>query len=252
MKTDPLAELADSASDLFRDGDGAHLDDALIEARVSAGEGFGPAELAHLAACTECRTVLALAAQATAEPGEVLPFTAPAPRRRGNRSLGWLAAAVVVVGAGLATWRLVPAESGYTHKGSAGELSPEVTFLATDTNGARRDVRERGTVFLDERLGFKYGNPAGRHRTLTVLGWDGERIHWYYPEAEGGAPFQVESGAMAVRLPFDIALRPDHRPGRLTVVGAFDVDPAALAAELRSGETPRGASAVSVEIEEGR
>jgi len=112
-----------------------------------------------------------------------------------------------------------------------------VALLATGPDGGTRNLRGEPTVSRSERLGFRYGNPAGAHATLTILGWDGEQVHWYYPERPGGAAVRLDKGpdARGVRLPFDIALHDEHRPGALTVVAGFDLDPETLAGWLRDG-----------------
>lgn len=223
---------------VFGDGDPAHLDDADVEARIAAGAAFTTTELEHLARCVECRTVVALVT-ADQQPPESL---AASPLGRGL----WLAAAAVLaIGAGLAAWPALRGDDGYTRKGAGAPLTAEMTLLATGPDGARRDVRDGDVVRLDDRLGFKYGNPDGRHRTLTVVGWDGQQLRWYYPASADGAPHAAEPG-LARRLPFDVKLD-DHRPGTLVVVAAFDADPAKLAADLRAGRAPPGALRLTVE-----
>ncbi|MBI2378966.1 MAG: hypothetical protein HYV07_33535 [Deltaproteobacteria bacterium] len=112
-----------------------------------------------------------------------------------------------------------------------------VLLLAVGDNGLR-DLRDQGTIRLDEKIGFVYSNPAGRYSKLTILGWDGEEVHWYYPDSPGQPGESIKGGAAAnaVRLPFDIALGEAHHTGRLTIAAAFDLAPDVLSRGLVSGK----------------
>lgn len=236
--------LADHADEVFGGADGPHLDDEVLE-RAGGGQAtLTEAQRAHLADCAECRWVLALAS----EGAEVVPLPARGPR------WGAVVALAAAVALGVALWPRTAAtpEGGLTARGDEAPLTAEVVFLATDPSGRRRELRDDDAVPVGARLGFVYGNPGGVHATLTVLGWDGERLHRYYPEV-GEAPFAVDRGPQALgrRLPYDIELREAHGPGPLTVAAAFDVDPEALAAALEAGALPKGASVVRLRLTEG-
>ena len=248
------AALQAHAADVFAArSTGEHLDDELIERTLSTGRAWTASQVAHLATCAECRDVVALAARSGAPSGTSLA-AGSTPWRPLLAWLGAAAAASMVVVAGTRLG-LAPAlaPEGYAPKGhdQSGDLAPEVTFLATSAEGRRRDLREGDAVGLDERLGFKYGDPSGGHLTLTILGWDGARVHWYYPERAGAEPVALarRAGALAVRLPEDIALGHAHRPGPLTIAAAFDAEPSELAASLRSGgPLPDGATRIRVRV----
>jgi hypothetical protein len=204
------------------------------------------------------------------------PETAPAPPDRaplgllasigqrlaawgqGLRTAGaipWAAAAVAV--ALLAVWAVPTGRQGaagddWRARGATGPEveDADVAWLATSAGGPPRAPRDGDTVALSERLGFVYGNPSGARRHLVVLGWDGARVHWYYPSAPGEPPQPLQSGpsARGLRLPFDIGLAQDHRPGPLTVVAVFDGDAEALARDLRSERVPQGPAVRTLRI----
>ncbi|MEQ8280684.1 MAG: hypothetical protein RMA76_39690 [Deltaproteobacteria bacterium] len=226
--------LREHHEDLVEDAGGQHLDDARLASIADAGEALTAAELHHLARCAECREVHAALSQTN-----VVPLR----RRRLWLGVAGLAAAAAI----LIVMR--PAEdAGYRAKGEAQELGvASVALIATSTSGARRDLREGDTIRRGERLGFRYGNP-GDHRTLTVLGWDGDQVHWFYPERASGAPAELESGALNRRLPFDVVI--DEELGaELEVVAAFDADPDTLAEQLRSGARPEGVTVFRVQVQ---
>lgn len=216
------AELVFARSD-----EGPHLSDERLASVVCDGAKLTKAELTHLAECAECREVLAIELRE---------------REGGRRASRWvertlLGVAVAAVAAGLALFIIpTPAPMPRTRGGDLAPLTADVTVLAVDDSGRRRELSDSDRVRLTERLGFRYGNPQGRFSTVTILGWDGERLHWYYPASDSEPAQQVEGGkrAMSVRLPFDVKLN-DHRPGPLSIVVAFDRNPKALADALRRG-----------------
>ena len=222
--------------------DDTHLPDERLAA-VAEGSRLTPAERGHLGACSECRAVLA-------EVGALQP-TPPVARPRAQA--GWVALALGLLGTAAALvvwWRPVGdsrVDSGTYHaRGSDAGLAPEVIVLAHDAAGTRRTLSAGASVRPTDRLGFVYGNPAGVHRTLTVLGWDGARVHWYYPERLGDPPVAVRP-ERSVRLPFDVGLE-DHSPGPLTVVAVFDTDPQALARDLAASGPPPHAHVLVLEV----
>lgn len=210
---------------------GPHVDDERLSLCAEGRGRLTRAERQHLAHCEECRDVLGQ--------GAALPQP-----ETSSRWVKWRWPAVFIptlaAAAGL-MFALSPRpgpESEYRLRG-ASEVAEQasLSFVATGRDGRRRVLNPGDAVVLGEQLGFRYGNPAGLAKTLTVLGWDGQTIHWYYPEAEGGAPAPLEGGPAAVnrRLPFDVRLGPDDRLGPLTLIAAFDAPPAVLAADLRKG-----------------
>lgn len=229
MHTHARAALEDEAK-------GPHLGD---ERLAQAAEGTRPlqrAERVHLSHCAECRDVLAAAVLAAPRP----PAQVIAPRR-------WLRTAVPVLAAAAGVLFMVsrastpPASSQYQVRGKQGgpAESASVTFLATDQDGRRRDLVQGATLRYGERLGFRYGNPDGAAQTVTLLGWDGQTVHWYYPNEEGGAAMKLEQGpkAQSLRLPWDDKIGPEYKAGRLSLFAAFDTDPGVLAQAIRRGKT---------------
>jgi hypothetical protein len=215
---------------------GEHLVDARLAAVIEhPGTRLEAEEIAHVAACIECQDVLIhLVRRET-------PWI-PNPIRFGFRRPLIFLPAAAALGTLVAFLALSPlTRDQFLARGrvdAAGEAS-EVALLATpsDPQKPKHDLHDGDRVALSEHLGFRYGNPSGGHRTLTVLGWDGAVIHWYYPDHPGGAPLALEFGeaAQAVRLPFDIALSEHHRVGELLIAAGFDVAPEAFAARLESG-----------------
>ncbi len=219
---------------LAGDAEGEHLDDARLAQIADAGEALTAEELAHLARCAECREVHAALSHTN-----VVPLR----RRRVWLAVAGLAAAAAV----LIVLRPVD-DAGYRAKGEGHELGvASVALIATSTAGARRDLREGDTIRRGERLGFRYGNP-GDHRTLTVLGWDKDEVHWFYPERASGAPAEIEPGALNRRLPFDVVID-EELDGWLEVIAAFDADPDAMAERLRSGARPEGVTVFRVRVQ---
>ncbi|MEQ9498553.1 MAG: hypothetical protein RIT81_16880 [Deltaproteobacteria bacterium] len=203
---------------------------------------FTEAERAHLAACAECRAVVAAALRA--EPSNVVSLASRRKRLTAITltALGAAAAVALVLQDGA-----TPSYQGT--KGSAVELEASVSLLVTDAGGRTRVVFDGGQLGTDERLGFRYGDPAGHHATLTIVGYDGQRVHWYYPERSGDTGFPVEAGARSVRMKEDIELD-DHRPGMLRVAVAFDAAPVEVAEALAAGRTPKGATVFRLNLRE--
>lgn len=230
---------------------GVHLDDERLAAVVELRAPLRAEERTHLAACAECRAVLAEVGRE--QPAPVIPIF----RRRPV----WIAAAAAVAAVALLAIN-VPAllprdELQARGRGSNADVAePEasgVALVAVDAAGVRRDLASGARATLSDQLGFRYGNTSGARRTLSILGWNGGHVHWYYPESAAGAPIALESGqaARAVRLPFDIALAERHVAGPLTVVAGFDLDPRSIARALESGEDPRalGPNVEVIELE---
>ncbi|MEQ9500203.1 MAG: hypothetical protein RIT81_25235 [Deltaproteobacteria bacterium] len=217
---------------LAGDAEGEHLDDARLAQIADAGEALTAEELQHLARCAECREVHAALSRSN-----VVPLR----RRWVSLGVAGLAAAAAVL------IMLRPTEdTGYRAKGEAHELGvASVALIATSTAGARRDLREGDEIRRGERLGFRYGNP-GDHRTLTVLGWDGYKVRWFYPERASGAAAEIEPGALNRRLPFDVVIDEDFQEGPLEIRAAFDADPDAMAERMRSNARPEGVTVIRV------
>ncbi len=225
--------LSERGDEIF--GDDArtpHLDDQRIEGAMAAESGFTPPELSHLAACAQCRTVVAMVvsdAEVEAPANNVIPLWR-------NK---WVAPALAVAASLTVAvmWQAAePQEPAYAYKGASVVSTAEVTYLATDTQGNRRDLRPGDTIQIGERLGFKYGDPDGTHRTLTVLAWDNQDVHWFYPDGPGKPAFTLSDDlAVGVRMPFDIELDGDFKAGELTIVAVFDLEPGAAASALRTG-----------------
>lgn len=223
----------------------AHLDDGVL-ARIAEGSLRPDAQQrAHLADCRECRDVLGIAAAMAPSEVEVRR----ASRWKWTLFPGFAMAAVAAVAVFMVG---DPTSETYRTRGGVDRYTEaSVTFLRSDARG-RAVVEAGATVALDAQLGFRYGNPTGEARTLTVLGFDGETIHWYYPERAGGAPMALDRGPDAVsrRLPFDIRLQERHRAGALHLYAAFDVDPDELAAAIVRGAPPPGATHLKIELVE--
>jgi len=209
-----------------------HLDDGAL-ARLAEGK-IRPtaAQRAHLLECLECRDVLGAAAGA-------VPDLAPEPRRR----FGWATWLVpgFAAAAAAAVVLFSPAgdrPDGLKARGGDTLGQPaSVAFLVTTAKG-REVLGDGAEVPLSAQLGFRYGNPDGDVDTLTILGYDGEQVFWYYPEAPGKPAFGVKRGPEAInaRLPFDIRLAERHRAGKLQLFAAFDVEPEALAQRIEAGD----------------
>lgn len=226
--------LKEEASDLLRapSPENGHIETAVLVA-AGAGKSLDAATKAHLLECEECRAVL----------GGLLE--APPPHRA-QRWLGQLLAPralalAATVTAGLLFVTLPERPPEYSGKGAATSRfeAASVTVLHDDP-GSRRVLVEGDEVPIGARLGFRYGNPTGEAKTITILGWDRRRVHWYYPETADGAPQPLRSGSdvVAERLPFDVLLDGAHRAGRLELWMGFDVAPAALATRAKSGRPP--------------
>ncbi|MEZ4467574.1 MAG: hypothetical protein R3F43_24805 [bacterium] len=224
---------------LDTEGTAPHPPDERWAEVAEGGLALSAAERAHLAGCAECRAVLAETARLVAR---------PAPAARPRRV--WLSAALGLAAAAAAGAFLLlrppptpgPDAGTFTARGTDDAAPADVALLATDADGRRRDVADGAHLRPTDRLGVVYGNPAGAHRTLVILGRGADRTHWYYPEGPGQPAQPITSGqaARGVRLPFDVQLD-DHPPGPLRIVAAFDADPAAVAAALAAGGPVPGA-----------
>lgn len=229
--------LSERAAEVFqREPEGDHLDDELLASRLEHGEALTAPEQAHLANCAECRDVAGhLLRSAPETSAVVVPLSSRRDTLAGLAVAASIAALTVLIA-------LPPKRTDYRGiKGRAKGLTADVSLIVTSADGAKRDVFDGGEIATTERLGFRYGNPKARHRTLTIVGWDGARLHWYYPEKPEEAPPKIAGGekALSIRMPFDVELD-DHRPGELTIVAAFDADPRALAEKLKKGAVSRG------------
>ncbi len=215
------------ASALFDDAsEGEHISDERVAILADQGGAMTPEEIAHVARCAECAEVVG--GVLAAKPGNAI--------RRG-RGAHWARRAPLLVAVAAAAGVLfvaLPREDGLRSKGGLEATTADVALVAIGRE-RKRDLRTGGTVRLDEQIGFKYGNVEGEHATLTIAGWDGRRVHWYYPERADEAPPRIEGGpaAQGLRLPFDIKLE-GYPKGALRIIAAFDTEPAAVAAALES------------------
>ena len=200
-----------------------HIPDEVLADLVAGTSKLRDEHLAHLASCQACRDVLGVELIGRSENISVLSWL--------RRPSAVAATTALAASIAFAVWMDVPRD--HRSKGQAAPLSADVTIVATNAQGLERELSTGARVYLTERLGFRYGNPSGRYQTITVLGWDGQRIHWYYPAAEDEAPPAIRGGkkAMSLRLPFDVKVD-DHRPGPLRIVAAFDRSPQKLASDL--------------------
>lgn len=231
------ALLSQSAARVFEQStDEAHVSDERLASDPLPA--WTKEETTHFARCEECRALLADRA-VSKNPANVRSLY---PRRL----ISFAAAAAAIFFGFLIFGR----DPGMRSKGSAvASGGAELTLIATSSTGVRRDLRSGGTLQLSDSLGFKYGNPEGKYRSISVLGYDGRTIHWYYPEnAENPAQAIEKTEAIGTRLPFDIGLKDDHRPGKLQVIVAFDADPRVLAAQVERGTPPIDAQIFELEI----
>jgi hypothetical protein len=222
---------------------GEHLADDALAAKIDHGEPFTELERAHLVSCRECRNIAGMLLRARPSQAEVVPLFQ---RRSTFAGLAAIAATMALL-----TWMVsLPPDDDYGRKGSSAQLTAEVSLLATDAAGARRDLASGDRLRTTDRLGFRYGNPAGEHRTLTIVGWDGAKVHWYHPESPRDAAPAIKAGpeAIAVRMPFDVELS-DHAPGKLVVMAAFDLDPKLAEEKLASKTRDRGTFFFELEVE---
>jgi len=208
--------------------DQEHLDDETLAATVNGQHALSIDQLKHLAECSECRAVVI-------ELGR--EYSQPALRLSPIKTWGrWLWIAAPIAAAVIAMLNIDPNQSSqqdFQHRGAVGAtMTAEVAFLVTGEDGVQRDLKAGDSVSLKARLGFRYGNPDGTHKSLTIVGWDGSRLHWYYPETPDGEALTVKTG-INHRLPFDVGLD-DHTPGELTIVAAFDLTPEQLAQRVQT------------------
>jgi hypothetical protein len=206
---------------VFGDEASDHLDDGVIAAWIERSEPLSDRAKLHLASCLECREIIGALLRERSKVVEL-------PRRR------WLAGVAIAASIALVSLLMIPDEYRGT-KGRTAELSRGVALLAIDARGARRDLEDGSVVRTTDRIGFIAGHPGESEATLTILGWDGKQVHWYYPEKAGDPPHRIASGTIGERLPFDVELS-DHAPGALLVAAGFDVDPRALAGMLERGK----------------
>lgn len=202
--------------------DEPHIDDETLALVADGRAKLKRAQRSHLSRCHECRDVLGVTVALTRDE--------PAPR---TWRWSWALVPAIAAAAALVLFvRADPNDVAYQPRGVTAPDAASVTFLATDAEGRARDLLPGAQLRVGERIGFRYGNPRGARSTLTVLGWDGDRVHWYYPDAPDKAAHAIEEDALSERLPFDFTV---DAPGALRLVAAFDVEPGALAAQLRSG-----------------
>jgi hypothetical protein len=230
MMRQGLDWLEDNAAAAFADDPnadpGEHLGDERLADLAESGGSFAPAELAHLARCEECATVAAHL-YGRREAPNVVPIRPW--RRHAPLIITALPIAAALVFVALTSDDL-------RSKGGPPPLDADVVVLAVGPDG-HRDLTDGAAVRTGEQLGFRYGNVKGRHTTLTVVGWDGASLHWFYPDEPSGEAFEIrrDPDAQNLRLPFDIKLDADHPRGTLVVAACFDTAPKAVAETLRDG-----------------
>lgn len=250
-----LAEWLDRhARELLDDdpNEAPHIDDGRFARLVESRGALTRAEIRHLGRCGACRAVAgalletvpaAVDVEAPARPPWWAPLFRPLP--------AVLAAAAVVGVVALVGLR----DDGWGTRGDkpSNFEAPTITILAKSKDGWRVTA-DGHRVDLGGRIGFRYGNVSGRAKTITVLGWDGRRLHWYYPEKAGAAAHSIEGGASAVnrRLPDDILLDGEHRAGPLTVAVGFDVVPDELARQLEQSKLPKNVFVRKLVLEEAK
>ena len=216
------------------EGEAPHLDPARIAQVVEGRARLTLDEAAHAAGCASCRGALVVTTQVQAPP-----------RPQG----GWLWGGAVG-GALCAAAMLFAVRGGdeWRARGAAVDAhSPAVTWLAVEGD-AVRTLTSGATLQPGVLLGFRYGNPSGAARTLTLLAWGGGQVHWLYPEAPGGPAFALRAGpeARAVRLPEDVEVDDTFVPGPLLLCAAFAAAPPAVAEALARGACPGPALEVTV------
>ncbi len=220
---------------LTDDAEGPHPSDARLAEVVERKIQLRSDELSHLARCGACREVVG----ALLEDQPEQPRSIGLGRVRRLVPLSFAAAAAVLVAVLIRTLTTQPQlRPQFQPRGKNGSLQEvSLTLLASDRAG-RRVLKRKDRIELGGRLGFRYGNPKGKARTLSILAWDGARLHWFYPDSADGRPYVLEFGESAVnlRLPFDIVLDENFRAGRLQVAMGFDVAPKQVAERLKSGK----------------
>ncbi|MEQ9498056.1 MAG: hypothetical protein RIT81_14390 [Deltaproteobacteria bacterium] len=228
--------LEANARDVLDDdheAEGPHIEDTRFAKLVDAAEVLTQREIRHLGRCGACRAVA----------GSLLETVPARPEVEAEPwwSRWWRPVPLSLAAAALAGLVFVVARSPDTLQTRGNETrdfaAPTVAILAKGADGWR--VTDDGqSVALGARLGFRYGNVAGAAKTITVLAYDGARLHWFYPEKAGEPAQALETGedAVNVRLPYDIVLDDEHRAGELTIAIGFDVEPVELASRLKAGE----------------
>lgn len=223
---------------------GPHIDDGALAQLAEGRARPTAAQRRHLSECAACRDVLGAAASA-------VPEAAAPPRRRFDWRFAF-APGLLAAAAGIAIF-VLPGDrpDGYARRGGEARYEEASVSVLRIGDGRREVLGDHARVPLSARLGFRYGNPAGEARTLTVIGYDGAQIRWYYPEGPGEPGFSIQGGAAAVsrRLPFDIRLAERHQAGPLHVWAAFDVEPEAFAAQVRAGGSPKAALHLELVLE---
>lgn len=234
--------LTDEAQHVLRapSPDEGHLElDALIA--IAAGRSLDTAEKEHLLACEECRAVL----------GALLRSP---PHDRAQRWLRRILAPRAIAVAAVAAALLIaidlsPPTEFASRGGAAARFEAASVTVLRDDPGARRVLVDGDALPLGARLGFRYGNPAGEAKTVTILAWDGHKLHWYYPQEPDGAPHRLKRAAVAERLPFDVLLDGAHRAGPLHLWIGLDVPPTELAAAAKANAAvPKGARRLTVRL----
>ncbi len=208
-----------------------HIEAEQLAAAAAGRLALDETAMTHLASCGECRDILGHAAHLETN-------TKP------TRAKWWLGL-IPVVAVAAAAIVLVPRDDGYTSRGDTKTLSSSVTLLITDSAGQVREAQKQDSLRYGDRIGARYGNPE-RFKTLTVLAWDGKKVHWLYPASPSENRLTVEGGpaALSRRLSEDVVIDSDFSLGPLLVVVAFDGDATEMANVLEQGQTPDNMTAV--------
>lgn len=226
----------------------------LIDRQTSEGTTDELRELrTHLRECAECRRYYDRMVEleqaleqnepvSRAQEARMLALGAPVLELRARpSSWKWKALALAAgIAAAIALFPPFAAEDKFrSTSGESPTLASEAIFLAIKPGASPRELRDGATLFAGEHLALRYSNTTSEFQSLTVLGWDGEKVQWYYPSSESGSPQAIASGpdARAVALPLDIRVEAE---GALTLVAAFDVTPRHLAEQLKNKTIPRG------------
>lgn len=225
MKDALRATLADDVSET------PHIEAEQLASVAAGRHKLDEVAMTHLASCAECRDILGHAAQLET-------------REEPSRAKWWWGL-IPVVAAAAAAVVLVPRDDGFTSRGDTQALKSSVTVLITNSAGVVREAGAKDILHFGDRIGARYGNPEG-FKTLTILAWDGNKVHWLYPASPSENRLALDSGSTALsrRLPEDVVIDSDFSVGPLLVVAAFDGDAAEMADVLKQGQTPPGATTV--------